>query len=164
MLIQLFETSPLSFVKVQGDTSGKQFYRILKDNSKIMIKVNDFADQFDEVFDTNNTGLSQSDYFLHIFDVLAATTLSNSVPKILEHSKNLFVMESVGPHRLKDYITNSPEHTLTAMKKAIDLLIKYQSTDITPLIESRKYDTQTIKKEIQLYNPFTDIELGKQAF
>ena len=95
------------FIKLNGDCSKKQFFRVLRNGKYIdviLISISQVNDDYDEYFDVLNTNLSQYDYFKHVFDLLHNTI--GNVPKIIacDDTNGLILMDWVGPISIKDII------------------------------------------------------------
>jgi N-acetylmuramate 1-kinase len=113
-----FCSNPLSIVKIQGDASSRQYFRILGTQGS-------FIACYDPVFEASPPG---SYTFLILHDLIMRHGISVPDIKTVDGRKGLLLLEDCGNFLLQNIFGSSQEKTLPdRYREIIDLLLRLQS-------------------------------------
>lgn len=145
------------FTELCADASNKK--KFYKTNDIVLVQIEDIPNNFEEYFNTNNSLLSQYDYFVHGFNIL-----NNPILHYYDN-KGIVLMPYLGNITLKDYLlTNSNDNLYFRM---IDLLMEFQNIKLQDddIINLRTYSGNAMMKESQFYinslKSLTNYDKGK---
>ena len=139
-----FCSAPLSIVKIQGDASSRQYFRIVGTQGS-------FIACYDPVFQASSPG---SYTFLLIHELLLRHGISVPDIKSVDARKGLLLLEDCGDFLLQNFFASPEEKSLPdRYREIIDLLVRLQSIqgDDTEIPFSIGFDLDKLMFEFDFF-------------